>query len=175
MRPRALKTCVFIEIACRQVFTAAAASKHIDFRRVLVKNRQPGGLTGRVGRRLQASNPGGGSKGRMRSSHCHSHSQTLTTRHRQLNTSEPIWNPNPPAMPLRRCHTFLAMIDVLGRSSAVASRGTGVVRFPLSILTHCMISVHPCASCLSLGRIRPCSCRGRFVALLRRPAALHTR
>ena len=77
-------------------------------------------------------------------------------------------------MPLRRCHTFLAMIDVLGRPSAVASRGTGVVRFPLSILAYCIISKHPCASCLSLGRIRSYSCRGRFIALLRRSGDLHT-
>ena len=40
------------------------------------------------------------------------------------------------AMPLRRCHTFVAMIDVLVRSSAVASRGTGIVRFPFSIVPH---------------------------------------
>ena len=33
------------------------------------KNRQLGDLTGRVVRRVQASNPGGVSKGRMRSSH----------------------------------------------------------------------------------------------------------
>ena len=34
-----------------------------------IKNRQLGDLTGRVVRRVQASNPGGVSKGRMRSSH----------------------------------------------------------------------------------------------------------
>ena len=98
-------------------------------------------------------------------------------RHRQLNTNESIWNPNPPAMPLRRCHPFVAMIDVLGRWSAVASRGTDLVRFPLSVLTHCIISVHPCPPCLCLGRIQSCSCRVRYIALLRRPraAALHTR
>ena len=32
--------------------------------------------------------------------------------------------------------TFVAMLDVLCRSSAVASRGTGVVRFPFSMVPH---------------------------------------
>ena len=43
---------------------------------------------------------------------------------------------------------MIAMIDVLVRSSAVASRGTNHAS-----LTRCTISMLPCASCLSLGRI----------------------